>query len=86
MLTCNGELSRNRTVGVELARGRNLEEIVASMRMVAEGVKTTNAAAELARRYAIEMPIAGQMYQMLHHGISPREAIRNLMERSLKDE
>ncbi len=86
VLTCNGELSRNRTVGVELARGRNLEEIVASMRMVAEGVKTTNAAAELARRYTIEMPIAGQMHQMLHHGISPREAIRNLMERSLKDE
>lgn len=86
VLTCNGDLSRNRTVGVELAKGRNLEEIVASMRMVAEGVKTTNAAVELAHRHAIEMPIAAQMYQMLHHGISPREAIRNLMERSLKDE
>ena len=86
VLTCNGDLSRNRAVGIELAKGRSLEEIVASMRMVAEGVKTTDAAIELAKRYGIEMPIAGQMYQMLHHGISPRDAIRNLMERSLKDE
>jgi glycerol-3-phosphate dehydrogenase (NAD(P)+) len=86
VLTCNGELSRNRAVGIELAEGRKLEEIVASMRMVAEGVKTTDAAVELAKRYHIEMPIASQMYQMLHHGISPRDAIRSLMERSLKDE
>ncbi len=86
VLTCNGELSRNRTVGIELARGRRLEEIVASMRMVAEGIKTTDAAVELARRQGIEMPIAAQMYRMLHQGISPGEAIRNLMERSLKDE
>jgi glycerol-3-phosphate dehydrogenase (NAD(P)+) len=49
-------------------------------------VKTTDAAVELAKRYNIEMPIASQMYQMLHHGISPRDAIRSLMERSLKDE
>jgi glycerol-3-phosphate dehydrogenase (NAD(P)+) len=86
VLTCNGELSRNRTVGVELAKGRSLEEIVASMKMVAEGVKTTDAAVELAKRYGIEMPIASKMYQLLHHGISPRDAIRGLMERSLKDE
>jgi len=86
VLTCNGELSRNRTVGVELAKGRSLEEIVASMKMVAEGVKTTDAAVELAKRYGIEMPIASKMYQLLHHGISPRDAIRSLMERSLKDE
>lgn len=86
VLTCNGELSRNRTVGIELAKGRNLEEIVTSMRMVAEGVKTTNAAVELASRYQIEMPIAAQMYRLLHHGVSPRDAIRSLMERSLKDE
>lgn len=86
VLTCNGELSRNRTVGVELAKGRSLEEIVSSMKMVAEGVKTTDAAVELAKRHGIEMPIAEQMYLMLHHGISPRDAIRSLMERSLKDE
>lgn len=86
VLTCNGDLSRNRTVGIELAKGRSLEEIVASMRMVAEGVKTTNAAVELANRHGIEMPIASQMFRLLHHGISPRDAIRSLMERSLKDE
>jgi len=56
------------------------------MRMVAEGVKTTNAAFELAERHSVEMPIAAQMYQMLHFGVSPRDAIRALMERSLKGE
>ena len=86
VLTCTGELSRNRTVGLELARGRKLEEIVGSMKMVAEGIKTTTAAVELARRCSIEMPITDQMYQMLYHGLEPRAAIRRLMERSLKGE
>jgi glycerol-3-phosphate dehydrogenase (NAD(P)+) len=86
VLTCHGELSRNRTVGVELAKGRKLEEIVGSMRMVAEGVKTTGAAVDLAKQHSVEMPIAEQMFQMLHHGTSPREAIKALMERSLKGE
>jgi len=86
VLTCTGELSRNRTVGVELAHGRKLDEIVNSMKMVAEGIKTTNAAVDLGRRYSVEMPISEQMFQMLHFGISPREAIRRLMERSLKGE
>jgi glycerol-3-phosphate dehydrogenase (NAD(P)+) len=71
---------------VELAHGRKLDEIVNSMKMVAEGVKTTNAAADLARRCSVEMPISDQMYQMLHFGKSPREAIQHLMERSLKGE
>ena len=86
VLTCTGDLSRNRTVGIELARGRKLDEIVSSMKMVAEGVKTTDAAVDLARRYSVEMPIAAQMFQMLHAGASPQEAIRRLMERSLKGE
>ena len=86
VLTCTGDLSRNRMVGVELARGRKLQEIVDSMKMVAEGVKTTDAAVDLAKRYSVEMPIAGQMHEMLHAGSSPREAIRRLMERSLKGE
>jgi glycerol-3-phosphate dehydrogenase (NAD(P)+) len=86
VLTCTGDLSRNRTLGVELARGRELDEIVNSMKMVAEGVKTTNAAADLAKRCSVEMPIADQMYQMLHFGKRPRQAIQNLMERSLKGE
>lgn len=86
VLTCTGDLSRNRTVGVELARGRKLREIVDSMKMVAEGIKTTNAAVDLAQRFSVEMPIAGQMFQMLHFGVPPREAIQRLMERSLKGE
>ena len=86
VLTCNGNLSRNRTVGVELARGRKLEEIVGSMKMVAEGIKTTNAAVDLAKRYSVEMPISDQMFQVLHFGVSPRDAIQRLMERSLKGE
>ena len=86
VLTCTGELSRNRTVGVELAHGRRLDEIVGSMKMVAEGIKTTNAAVELARRAGVEMPISEQMFLMLHSGVAPREAIQRLMERSLKGE
>lgn len=86
VLTCTGELSRNRTVGVELAHGRRLEEIVGSMKMVAEGIKTTSVAVELAKRLSVEMPIAEQMFRMLHSGTAPREAIRRLMERSLKGE
>ena len=86
VLTCSGDLSRNRTVGVELAHGRKLEEIVGSMKMVAEGIKTTNAVADLAKRHSVEMPICEQMFQMLQFGISPREAIQRLMDRSLKGE
>jgi glycerol-3-phosphate dehydrogenase (NAD(P)+) len=86
VLTCTGDLSRNRMVGVALAHGRKLEEIVSSMRMVAEGVKTTNAVSALAKRHSVEMPICEQMLQMLQLGISPREAIQRLMDRSLKGE
>ena len=86
VLTCSGDLSRNRMVGVELAHGRKLDEIVSSMKMVAEGVKTTNAVAGLAKRHSVEMPICEQMFGMLHFGISPREAIQRLMDRSLKGE
>jgi glycerol-3-phosphate dehydrogenase (NAD(P)+) len=74
------------TVGVELAHGRKLEEIVGSMRMVAEGIKTTTAAVDLAKRYSVEMPISQQMFQVLNFGVSPRDAIQRLMERSLKGE
>ncbi|MCC7173611.1 MAG: NAD(P)-dependent glycerol-3-phosphate dehydrogenase [Bryobacterales bacterium] len=86
VLTCTGELSRNRTVGMKLARGHHLEEVIASSHMVAEGVRTTYAAVELAARHSVEMPITQQMFEMLRHGKSPRDAIRGLMERSLKSE
>lgn len=86
VLTCTGELSRNRSVGLKLAAGQTLDEIVGSMRMVAEGIKTTRAAVDLARRHGVEMPITQQMYRMLFDGKPPRDAIRELMERSLKGE
>jgi glycerol-3-phosphate dehydrogenase (NAD(P)+) len=86
VLTCTGELSRNRAVGMELARGRKLDEIVGSMKMVAEGIKTANAALELAGRHGVEMPITEMMHQVLHRGLDPRDAVRRLMERSLKGE
>ncbi|MGP8246513.1 MAG: NAD(P)H-dependent glycerol-3-phosphate dehydrogenase [Bryobacteraceae bacterium] len=86
VLTCTGDLSRNRNVGIELAKGRKLAEIVGSMRMVAEGVKTTNAAKELAGRHGVDMPITEQMHQILNLGILPGEAVRRLMVRSLKGE
>ncbi len=82
VLTCTGGLSRNRTVGVELGRGRKLDEIIAGMHgMVAEGVLTTNAAVGLARKMNVEMPITEQMYAILHEGKSPRESMRELMTR-----
>jgi glycerol-3-phosphate dehydrogenase (NAD(P)+) len=87
VLTCTGDLSRNRTVGVELGRGRKLPEIVASMHgSVAEGIFTTNAAIGLAKARGVEMPIAEQMYSVLHDGKAPREAIHELMTRSAKSE
>jgi glycerol-3-phosphate dehydrogenase (NAD(P)+) len=86
VLTCTGGLSRNRTVGAELGKGRKLEEITGSMRMVAEGIGTTAATHSLARRLGIEMPITEQMYAVLYEGRSPRDAIRELMERPLKAE
>jgi glycerol-3-phosphate dehydrogenase (NAD(P)+) len=82
VLTCTGGLSRNRTVGVELGRGRKLDDIIAGMHgMVAEGVLTTNAAIGLARKRDIEMPITEQMHAILQEGKSPQEAIRDLMSR-----
>ncbi|HUI71389.1 MAG TPA: NAD(P)H-dependent glycerol-3-phosphate dehydrogenase [Spirochaetia bacterium] len=86
VLTCTGDLSRNRTVGVELGRGRKLSEIIGSMRMVAEGVKTTYATVALAERIHVEMPITTQVHRILEGQVSPRGAIRVLMERELKDE
>lgn len=87
VLTCTGGLSRNRSVGVELGRGRKLPEIIAGMHgMVAEGVFTTTAAVGLARARGVEMPITEQMDAILHDGKSPREAIQELMTRTGKSE
>lgn len=87
VLTCTGGLSRNRSVGVELGRGRKLPEITAGMHgMVAEGIFTTTAAVGLARARGVEMPITEQIHAILHHGKSPRDAIYELMTRSGKSE
>jgi glycerol-3-phosphate dehydrogenase (NAD(P)+) len=87
VLTCTGALSRNRSVGVELGRGRKLAEIVAGMHgMVAEGIFTTNAAVQLAKARGVEMPITEQMHAVLNHGKSPRDAIQTLMTRTSKRE
>jgi glycerol-3-phosphate dehydrogenase (NAD(P)+) len=86
VLTCFGELSRNRHVGYELGRGRKLPEIMSEMRTVAEGVKTARAAHELATELAVEMPITTGVYQMLDQGKSPRELLTELMERPLRSE
>ena len=87
VLTCTGGLSRNRNVGVELGRGRQLPEILAGMHgMVAEGIFTTTAAVGLAHTCGVEMPITEQMHAILHQGKSPRDAIRELMARSGRSE
>jgi glycerol-3-phosphate dehydrogenase (NAD(P)+) len=87
VLTCTGSLSRNRSVGQELGRGRKLPEILAGLDgKVAEGVLTTRAALGLARQHGIEMPIAEQMELILNEGKDPREAIKDLMLRPGRDE
>lgn len=84
--TCISRHSRNRHVGEQIAAGRSLDDILGSMVMVAEGVRTTKSAVELSRRHGIEMPIAEQMDLVLFAGKSPREAIGELMMRDPKPE
>ena len=86
VLTCTGELSRNRHVGLELGRGRRLADILADMREVAEGVKTTKAIYELSQRRGIDMPITASTYALLYEDKPAAEAASELMERPLKRE
>lgn len=86
VLTCTGALSRNRSLGVALGRGKSLPAILGETRGVAEGVRTSKAAKELAERHRIEMPITTEMYQVLYENESPRTALQRLMSRSLKAE
>jgi glycerol-3-phosphate dehydrogenase (NAD(P)+) len=86
VLTCTGNLSRNRHVGLELARGRALPDILASMKMVAEGVRTTGAALELGAKYGVELPIATQMGEVLNGRSDVRTAISALMLRPQRAE
>ena len=86
VLTCTGELSRNRSVGLRLGKGEKLSEILASMKQVAEGVRNTLVVDDLARSLGIEMPITAQMRCLLFEDKSPREAMVDLMTRQLKQE
>jgi glycerol-3-phosphate dehydrogenase (NAD(P)+) len=86
VLTCTGDLSRNRHVGVELGRGRKLDAILAEMREIAEGVQSTRAILELGRRSGVSMPITGSVYSLLYEGRTAIEAANELMERPLKSE
>jgi glycerol-3-phosphate dehydrogenase (NAD(P)+) len=86
VLTCTGELSRNRHVGVELGRGRKLADILAEMREVAEGVKTTRAIYQLSRRLQVDMPITESIYALLYEDKTALEAANELMGRPLKRE
>ena len=86
VLTCTGELSRNRTVGFRLGRGEELESILGDMTAVAEGVKTAESLRDLAALYGVEMPISEEVYGMLVLGRKPEKALANLMERDPKPE
>jgi len=86
VLTCTGQLSRNRHVGVELAHGRSLPEILASTKMVAEGVRTTRAALSLGAQHGIELPIAAQMADVIEGRRSPKDAVCELMGRRQRAE
>ncbi len=86
VLTCTGDLSRNRTVGIKLGQGKKLSTILDEMNMVAEGVKTTKSAWNLARKMDVEMPILEQVYQVLYNDKPCEEAVRDLLARSLKEE
>ena len=86
VLTCTGELSRNRTVGFRLGQGAKLNEILSEMKMVAEGVKTTKSAYDLSRKYSVTMPITEQVYKLLYEEKEPGQVVRDLMGRDLKSE
>jgi glycerol-3-phosphate dehydrogenase (NAD(P)+) len=86
VLTCTGSLSRNRFVGQELGHGRALSDVLAGMKEVAEGVRTTRAIKLLAERRAVEMPITNEVHAVLYEGKTARAGVESLMSRPLKDE
>jgi glycerol-3-phosphate dehydrogenase (NAD(P)+) len=86
VLTCTGGLSRNRTLGVRLGKGEKLDNIMKGAKTVAEGVKTARAARDLAGKYHVEMPIVDEVYQILYENKDPKRAVKDLMQRELKEE
>jgi glycerol-3-phosphate dehydrogenase (NAD(P)+) len=86
VLTCTGDMSRNRSVGLKIGKGMRLEEIAQGMNMVAEGIRTALSAYELAKKFKVEMPITTEVYQILYEGKDPKEGVKALMTRGLKPE
>jgi len=86
VLTCTGTLSRNYTVGYKLGRGEALNDIISSMKMVAEGVATSKSAYELSKKHNVEMPIVEQIFRVINENKNPVDAVRELMTRTLKAE
>ncbi len=86
VLTCTGGLSRNRTLGVRLGKGEKLDDIMKGAKTVAEGVKTAKAARELAKKYDVEMPVVEEVYQILYENKNPKLAVKDLMNRGLREE
>lgn len=86
VLTCTGELSRNRTVGFEMGKGRTLEDVLSTLGHVAEGVKTSKSAYDLGAKLGVEMPITWEVYRVLYEGKSPHQAVVDLMTRALTRE
>jgi glycerol-3-phosphate dehydrogenase (NAD(P)+) len=86
VLTCAGDLSRNRKAGLEIAQGKSAQEITEGTRTVAEGIRNTRSVYLLSRRLEVEMPIVEQMYKVIYERKKPSEAVRDLMQRSLKSE
>jgi glycerol-3-phosphate dehydrogenase (NAD(P)+) len=86
VLTCTGDLSRNRMVGIKIGQGMRLEEITRDMNMVAEGIKTSISAYQLGKKIGVDMPIINQVYKILYQGKEPRSAVRELMTRELRKE
>ncbi len=86
VLTCTGNLSRNYTVGMKLGRGKKLQEILAEMHMVAEGVRTAKSVYNLSRKLKVEMPICHEIYHILYEDLAPKKAVHRLMTRTLKQE
>jgi glycerol-3-phosphate dehydrogenase (NAD(P)+) len=86
VLTCTGDLSRNRTVGLELGRGRKLDEVLASLGHVAEGVRTAECAHRLSQKLGVDMPITAEVYSVLYEGKPPQQALDDLMARELGHE
>ncbi|MDP8930738.1 MAG: glycerol-3-phosphate dehydrogenase, partial [Actinomycetota bacterium] len=86
IVTCSSPKSRNRTVGERIGRGERLDEIVLSMRMVAEGVRSSPAIVALARQAGVEMPISEAVVKVVHHGLDPADLVTGLMSREPKPE